>query len=357
MKNERRVYMTRRPFKTIQVVVLSITVFFGGLMLFAQIASSVEEAAAAAGIPDVVTIAVPPEGSSGYVIATGYSGVITKYTDIKKTVLQPFSGSAGWPPRMNAGEVNFGQHCGFEQLMEAYNGEGPFSKLGPQRNVQNMCTGYGLPWGIHVIDPAIASIEQLKERTLFVQVSHSDHVTALRVLLKASGLDYEKDIKVIPFRSPTEAVQGLLGGRADGIAYGLIPGLTQVQSSRGLHTLSISQDLAGQVKKADPVWGSTIVGKGKGPLKPDKDIPVLEIECGMAAGKQTSAEAVYQAMKAMYGHHDEWKKVHFLAQQWTLNKALEILVVPFHEGAIRFYKEQGVWTPELEKVQQTLLKK
>jgi len=343
--------MKKSPFRTVQVVLLAITVSWCGLSLFTPTADSAGE------VPGVVTIAAPAEGSSGYVIATAYSGIISKYTDIKKTVLQPFSGAAGWPARMNTGEVNFGQHCGYEQLMEAYNGEGPFSNLGPQRNVQNMCTGYGLPWGIHVIDPAIESVRQLKGRSLFVQVSHTDHVTALRVLLKASGLNYDKDIKIIPFRSPTEATQGLLSGRAEGVAFGLIPGLTQVQSSRGLHTLSISKDLAAQVKKADPVWGSTIIKKGQGPLKPEKDTPVLEIECGLAAGKQTSAEAVYQVMKAMYDHHGEWKGVHFLARQWTLDKALEVVVVPFHEGAIRFYKEQGLWTPELEKDQQALLKK
>lgn len=348
--------MKKRRLRSIRVVVMAMTGFLWGLSLSAQAANSGDKAPTATHIPEVVTIAVPAEGSSGYVIATAYSRVITKYTDVKKTVLEPFSGAMGWPARMNTGEVNFGQHCGYEQLMEAYEGEGPFSKLGPQHNVQNMCTGYGLPWGIHVIDPAINSVKQLKGRTLFVQVSHTDHVTALRTLFKASGLDYGKDIKIIPFRSPTEAIQGLLSGRADGVAFGLIPGLTEVQTARGLHTLPIAQDLAAQVIKADPVWGTTIIGKGTGPLKPDKDIPVLEVECGLAAGKATSADAVYEVMKALYGHHDEWKKVHFLAQQWTLDKALRVKVIPFHEGAIRFYKEQGVWTPALEKAQQAMLK-
>jgi len=319
--------------------------------------SPTRPASAETGIPQVVTIAVPPEGASGYVMATGYSGVITKYTDIQKAVLQPFAGSTAWPARMNAGEVNFGQHCGYEQVMQAYDGTGPFSKVGAQRGVQNVCTGYGLPWGIHVIDPAIESIAQLKGRTLFVQVSHSDHVTALKVMLKAEGLDYDKDLKVIPFRSPTEAVQGLLSGRADGIAYGAIPGLTQVKRTRGMHTLSIPDELAEKVKKADPVWGSTVIGKGKGPLKPEKNVPVLEIECGLAAGAKTSAEAVYQATKAIYEHHDEWKKVHFFARQWTMKKATQIRVVPFHAGAVRFYKEKGVWTSELEREQEALLKK
>jgi TRAP transporter TAXI family solute receptor len=349
--------MMRAAFKTIPLVILVMIGLISGLAGLAPTAISIRTAVADAGIPEVVTIAVPPEGTSGYIMATGYSGVISKYSGIKKTVLQPFSGSAGWPARMNAGEVNFGQHCGFEQVMQAYEGTGPFSKIGPQRGVQNMCTGYGLPWGIHVIDPAIESIEQLKGRTLFVQVSHSDHVTAVRVMFKAAGLDYDKDIKVIPFRSPAEAVQGLLSGRADGIAYGIIPGLTQVQRTRGLHSIPISDDLAAQVKKADPVWGSTVVGKGQGALKSEKDLPVLEIECGLAAGEKTSTEAVYQAIKAIYEHYDEWKKVHFLARQWTLKKATEIRVVPFHEGAVRYYKEKGVWTSELEEQQKALLKK
>jgi hypothetical protein len=38
-----------------------------------------------------------------------------------------------------------------------------------------------------------------------------------------------------------------------------------------------------------------------------------------------------------------------------LKKATEIVVAPFHEGAVRFFKEKGVWTPELEKLQEAEL--
>ena len=60
--------------------------------------------------------------------------------------------------------------------------------------------------------------------------------------------------------------------------------------------------------------------------------------------------------KAIYGHHDEWKKVHCFARQWKLKKATLIRVIPFHVGAVRYYKEQGVWTSELEGQQKALLK-
>ncbi len=307
-------------------------------------------------VQDVVTFAVPPEGASGYLIAAGYSKVINAQTSIKKVILQPFSSATAWPVRMNAGEVNFSQHCGYEQIVEAYNGTGPFKSVGAQRNIRNLATSYGLPWTVHAVDPAVKTFADLKRRSVFVQVSHSDHTTAMRILLKAAGLDYNRDIQVIPFREPGEAVQGIASGRGDAIAFGLIPALVELNRSKGLHSIPISPELARQVQAADPVWGTAVIKKGQGPLTPPEDVSVLAIECGMAAAAQTSAETVYQVLKAVYDHHDSWKGVHPLANQTTLKKALQVVVVPFHDGAIRFYKEAGLWTAELDARQKELLR-
>jgi TRAP transporter TAXI family solute receptor len=258
---------------------------------------------------------------------------------------------------MNAGEVNFSQHCGYEQIVEAYTGTGPFKSVGPQRNIRNLATSYGLPWTVHVVDPAVKTFADLKRRTVFVQVSHTDHITAMRVLLKSAGLDYNRDIKVIPFREPGEAVQGIAAGRGDAIAFGLIPSLVELHRSKGLHSIPISPELAKKVQDADPVWGTAVIRKGTGPLAPPEDVPVLAIECGMAAGVQTNAETVYQVLKAVYDNLADWKSVHPLANQTTLKKALQVVVVPFHDGAIRFYKEAGLWTPELDAKQKELLAK
>lgn len=306
-------------------------------------------------VPSIVTFAVPPEGASGYLIASGYSKLLTAHTPIQKVVLQPFASASAWPARMNTGEVQFAQHCGYEQILEAYRGIGPFKSVGPQRNIRNLATNYGLPWSVHVVDPKVKSFSDLKGKALFVQVSHTDHVTALQILLKEAGLEYGKDVKVIPFRSPTEAVQGVAAGRGDAIAFGLIPSLVEIKRSKGMHSLPISRELAQKVQAADPVWGVAVINKGRGPLVPEADVPVLAIECGMAASAKTDAETVYQIMKTVYSRHDEWKGVHPLANQATLKKATEIVVVPFHNGAIRYYKEAGAWTAELEAKHKELL--
>lgn len=311
---------------------------------------------AGAQVAGVITVAGPSEGASGYVIATGYSKAITDHTPITKVIVQPFAGAEAWPTRMQRGEVNFGQHCGFKQVMEAYHGEGVFKEMGPMRNVRNASTAYGLPYTIHAVPSDIKTISDLKGHALFVQPSHTDLYNAIKLVLKEHGLTLGKDVKELPFRSPTEAIQGLLTGRGDAMAYGAIPGLAEVERAKGVTSLPIPPDVADKVYEAEPIWGKRILPKGFGPTKPEQDVPVLELECGLAAGAQTSADTVYQVMKAIF-EHDEWKDVHPLAKQWTLEKASEIFVVPFHDGAVRYYKEKGVWTDEMEKKQQALLSK
>lgn len=303
----------------------------------------------------VVTFAVPPEGSSGYLFVSAFSKVVTDKTPITKVVFQTFGGAAGWPARMQTGEVNFGAHCGFQLVREAYFGEGPFAKMGRQRNVRNLATGYGLAYGINMMDPKIETVQQLKGKTIFVQMTHSDQRIAIEVVAKAAGLEIGKDLKVIPVRSPQESIQGLLTGRADGVMYGLIPGLTEVQRSRGLHTIPIPDPMLDKVLEAAPVWGTTDIRPGQPPLKPEKPVRTLEIQCGLAAGQQTDAETVYQMTKAVFDNLPAWSGVHPLGRQWSLKKAVQINVAPYHDGAVRYYKEKGVWTAELEAKQKALL--
>lgn len=334
------------------------TTLIGGITKSLVIAAALGASTAAlAEMPDVLTIAAPAEGSSGYLIATAYSAAISANTEANKVILQPFAGSANWPTVMNRGEVHLGQHCGYEQLSEAYRGTGPFASVGPQQNIRTVMTGYGLPWGIHVVDPEVKSLEDLRGKAIFIQVSHTDHVTALRELFAHAGLEYGSDVEVLPFQSPQEAVQGLLTGRGDGVAFGLIPSLTEVKRSRGLHTLNLPQEAVAKVQQADPVWGKVSIKAGFGPLQPETGLDILEIECGLAAGVHLSEDAVHDIMTAMYENHAAWQDVSPLARQWTHDKALQIQVVPFHKGAVRYFQERGLWTDELERKNEELLAK
>jgi TRAP transporter TAXI family solute receptor len=320
-------------------------------------AGSLLAGSAAAEVASVVTFAVPPEGTSGYILVTGYSKVITEKTAVKKVQLQTFGGAAGWPARMQTGEVDFGSHCGFKLVDEAYNGHGPFEKLGRQKNVRSMLTGHGLPFAVNVIDDNIKKYEDLKGKTLFVLMTHADQRTAMQVAAKSVGMELGKDIKVIPVRSPAEAMQGLKTGRGDGLFYGLIVPFAEIQRTKGFHSLPMTQQMMDAIIKAEPAWGTTVVRAGQPPLRPKEPVPTLEIQCGLAAGAKTSADTVYEVTKAIYENLPAWNSVHPLAKQWNLKRALKVSVAPYHDGAIRYYKEKGIWTPDMDKLQQALLAK
>ncbi|MDP2357810.1 MAG: TAXI family TRAP transporter solute-binding subunit [Beijerinckiaceae bacterium] len=309
---------------------------------------------AIADVPEIMTAGVPPEGSTGYVLTAAIANTVTETTPIKRITLQTFGGAAGWPARMETGEVNFGSHCGFKLVEDAYFGKGPFAKIGRQRNVLNMVTGHGLPFSMSVIDPNVRRIQDLKGKTIFAMMAHEDQKVATEVLAKMAGLDMGRGLRVIPVRSPQEAIQGLLTGRGDGFFFGLIPGLIEVAQAKGLHTVPLTQEVQDAIIKAEPVWGRTVVKAGAPPLRNAHDAPTIEILCGLAAGAKTSPEAVYLVTKTIF-ENNSWRSAHPLAAEWTLQRAVSIMNAPYHEGAIRYYREKGVWGPEQDRKQKELL--
>ncbi|HSQ07813.1 MAG TPA: TAXI family TRAP transporter solute-binding subunit [Chromatiaceae bacterium] len=62
----------------------------------------------------------------------------------------------------------------------------------------------------------------------------------------------------------------------------------------------------------------------------------------VVASSQTSADTVYQVVKAVFDNFDEFKRLHpALANREPQDMIKTGLSVPLHEGALRYYKEKG----------------
>ena len=54
-------------------------------------------------------------------------------------------------------------------------------------------------------------------------------------------------------------------------------------------------------------------------------------------------ESVYKITKAIFSKPIEIRAGHSAGKDWNLQKTLQDPPIPFHPGAIRYFKEVGAW--------------
>ena len=76
----------------------------------------------------------------------------------------------------------------------------------------------------------------------------------------------------------------------------------------------------------------------------------------LTAGKSLGADEAYAITRVLYEEEGAVQGGHPMLRRFGKQKMVRSNVtIPYHEGAIRFYREVGLWTPEMEKLQRKLL--
>jgi TRAP transporter TAXI family solute receptor len=78
----------------------------------------------------------------------------------------------------------------------------------------------------------------------------------------------------------------------------------------------------------------------------DKDVHTYTLPQMWLCRTDLSEDLVYQMVKAVYEHEEEKNAIHPLAKMYTLQNAFRGapgVPVGFHPGAIKYYKEKGIW--------------
>lgn len=328
-------------------------------MITALVFVSFGHKAEAAGDKIQVKAAVSPANSNWYGAAVALHQLIND-----KTKLDITSTSAPGPLAITAmvaqGLADVGIHGVNSSMAHAYNGWEDF-KGKPNPKIRNAIRVTQIYIAMLTTPKTgIKSAADIKgKRVAWYTASATGEAEAW---LRNNGLDPDKDIIKVPIADPGTAHNMLGQGLVDAIFAMISPSpvTLNLQEQVGkLVYLPISADLVRKGKKKYPVFMAGLVPgvyqpRMFPPVKVDKPFETFSIPIGVVTLSSTSEEAVYLYTKTMLDNVDRVRSLNPLFRGFFFEHAASTdFDVPYHEGAIRAFKEKGLWTNAQEEFQKS----
>ena len=310
--------------------------------------------------PKDVAVISPAPGASVHMVLVGVGKAVQKHTPIENWIVQPLGGPKLWLPMMKDGKCDFANHSAAD-ILNAFLGRGLYAKMGPQ-DVRTVAAGHDYMFMFWTIpDKGIRSIADLKGKVVYIKFKANPMFTEMaKNQLASAGLTFDDLKSVMAFSSIKEAIRGLIEGRVDAILYPVVPGaVMQVNEAKGeCQFVGLTNKQAKYV--VEHMEGYYLDNIPANDPRFRNKSPVPNAVCyqnAMFTRANMDPDIVYGVVKAIFEHSDEFADTHPAAKYWNLNHRPVCLAVPYHEGAIRYFKEKGLWTEEAAAYQEKTLKR
>lgn len=173
------------------------------------------------------------------------------------------------------------------------------------------------------------------------------------------------DVKKLEFPSWGAAGRAVIEGQADGYIASTNSGVVYELAASPRKYLaptvpSPKEDPAcwQRLKKVAPYFEYNEATVGAPPIS--KDNPHKGATYGypiITAYASQPAEVAYHQTRMMYDFLPDYVKAHPGNEGFALRLQRLMWVMPYHEGAIRYFKEKGAWTAEMDRHNAALLKR
>lgn len=315
--------------------------------------------AADANWPKQVAVMGGAPGSTYYSCNTALGEILKKYMQVDTSVMASGGGSAPAISAIGKGEADIaiGSDSSFYAASVAVNEYKGKEKI---KNLRCIAQGYTLnfPW-VARVSSGINKIEDIRGKTAYIEIQTSKiHKTMNALIAEAYGLVPDKDFKSVKFAGQEEVMSALGDGRADVGSYAELTPTSyylELADRVDIKFLSFSKEAMDYViKRSDAYIPTTIPGgvyKGN-----DKPVATLGIMVGYYGTSELPEGFVYQLTKLFYEEPSRSDLISYskALEQFSLDR-IPLIKTPFHKGTIRYYKEKGAWTPEMQKKQDALL--
>lgn len=297
------------------------------------------------GARQFVTVGTAPAGGAFAPVGNAIANVVeANKGDLNwKVAPQGTKGTQENIRKLDAGEIEFGMANAAISYF-ASKGEGGWDKPYEIRAVATLAPNVGI--FVTTKNSGIKTIADLKGKRVVVGPAGAGFEYFLRPLLKAHGVSYD-DFDDLPGNYFT-AGDMIADGKADAAFMGgaiPIPAVTQLCSTQDVEFIKFDADAPEKLKEY-PFYFTV-------PVKPDAYSDLTEELTAINVGNMhlithasVDEDMVYNLTKILYEHRAQVAEKHPAGKALNPKNAIRDTGTPFHPGAIKFYKEVGIWPAE-----------
>jgi uncharacterized protein len=287
-----------------------------------------------------------PQGSIFFATAAAVSKVMVQKTGQQFRV-QPYAGSSTYMPLVSAGKLAFGIANAGEAHF-AHDGIELYKRANP--NLRQVAWTFSLNsgWGVRTDSPmkTIADLKGAKAPVGFTSGRIFHYLSSMQL---ATANMTAADLNGVPTPNFVTGIKAFMAGRLDAAYFPLGAGISKqamatIKGGWRYLKMDCSNEAQAKMKK---IIEPGFTGKAKpGPRATgvvNNPQCFVNVPITVVTGKHVADDVVYSVVKTMYANKKALAKVLGAFNRFDPKGMAKPHPTPYHPGAIKAYKELGIW--------------
>jgi uncharacterized protein len=292
--------------------------------------------------PKSLTLGTASPGGVYYVYGEALAQILTEKLGIPVNQL-PTQGPVHNVKLVDSG----GAQLGFITMgvgLQAWNGTGDWTSGKQFRNMRALFPMYDTPFQAFVLQRSgITTLAQLDQKHVAVGPKAGTGGTYIPAILKLLGISAETN-----YASFDAMTTELLAGRLDAFATltgAPMPAIQEAEAKEPVTFLTLSSEQIEAIRKALPEFSASKIAAGTY-RSLDKDYVTIGVYNFAIGRADLPDDLAYQLVKAAFENQPRLVKATATASDTLPQNVVKDTFLPFHPGAIRYYREIGISIPQ-----------
>ena len=228
--------------------------------------------------------------------------------------------------------------------LQAWNGTGEWTKGKKYNNIRAVFPMYDTPFHFIATEKSgIKAVADLKGKRVGVGPKAGTCGTYFPLMFKALGIDLE-----VRFGQASDMGGQLGDGLLDAFPFcaGVpIAVYTEIEAQRPVRFFTYTAAELAKIKKAIPELSDSTIPKGtyKSQTEDHKTVGLYNF---FIVHKDFDADMVYKIAKAVLENNADMVKGHAAAKETLIQNWTKNTFLPFHPGAVKYFKDKGIAIPK-----------